>query len=145
MAKRVPKASKRRLVVVTPIIIFVTFYLLFTVGYYGFKLISLKNQQLQLSNDLTQLQAEEKELKTEIQKLKDPEYLARYAREHFLYSKEGEYIIRLEKETPQLVEDNSFFRWIENYFEYVLIGLGVILFGFILFVFKRNKKSSHLT
>ena len=32
---------------------------------------------------------------SDIKKLKDPEYVARYAREKYMYSKDGELIIRL--------------------------------------------------
>ena len=35
-------------------------------------------------------------LKSEIQKLQDEEYVARYAREKYLYSKEGEIIIKID-------------------------------------------------
>ena len=31
----------------------------------------------------------------EVEKLKDPDYVARYAREQFLYSKDGEFNIRI--------------------------------------------------
>ncbi len=38
---------------------------------------------------------EEDKLNSDIKKLKDPEYVARYAREKYMYSKDGELIIRL--------------------------------------------------
>lgn len=140
MAKRVPKASKRRLVFLTPFILFITVYFLFTVGYYGFKLVSLKNQEYKLSNDLLILQEEEKNLKTEIQKLKDPEYLARYAREHFLYSKDGEYVIKL-SESEQEKTDNLQL-YMEKYI-WILIGVLSLAIGFIIIaVFKKNQRKS---
>ncbi len=40
---------------------------------------------------------EEENLKSEIKKLQDPEYLAKYAREKYLYSKDDEIIIKLEE------------------------------------------------
>ncbi|NLC48199.1 MAG: septum formation initiator family protein, partial [Tenericutes bacterium] len=40
---------------------------------------------------------EEETLKSEINKLKDPEYMARYAREKYLYSKNDEIIIKIEE------------------------------------------------
>ncbi len=40
--------------------------------------------------------SEEEELKSEINKLKDPEYLARYTREKYLYSAKDEIIIKIE-------------------------------------------------
>ena len=41
--------------------------------------------------------SEEEELKSEINKLQDPEYVARYAREKYLYSKDDEIIIKIEE------------------------------------------------
>lgn len=38
----------------------------------------------------------EEDLKNEITKLQDPEYVARYAREKYLYSKDGEIIIKID-------------------------------------------------
>lgn len=40
--------------------------------------------------------SEEEQLKNEIEKLKDPEYLARYTREKYLYSAKDEIIIKIE-------------------------------------------------
>ena len=39
--------------------------------------------------------SEEEYLNMEVEKLKDPDYVARYAREQFLYSKDGEFNIRI--------------------------------------------------
>lgn len=140
MAKRVPKASKRRLVFLTPFILFITVYFLFTVGYYGFKLVSLKNQEYKLSNDLLILQEEEKNLKIEIQKLKDPEYLARYAREHFLYSKDGEYVIKLSD--PKKENTDNLDIYMEKYVWLIIVSLGLIIGAIILLVFRKNKQKS---
>ncbi len=40
---------------------------------------------------------EEEKLKDEINKLQDPEYMAKYAREKYLYSKKGEIVIKIEE------------------------------------------------
>ena len=49
-----------------------------------------------IENDLyALLKEEEKILESDIQKLEDPSYVARYAREKYLYSKDGEIIIRM--------------------------------------------------
>ena len=44
---------------------------------------------------LVTLKDEEDKLNSDIKKLKDPEYVARYAREKYMYSKDGELIIRI--------------------------------------------------
>lgn len=142
MAKRVPKASKRRLVFLTPIILLILVYFLFTVLYYGVNLISLKRQEAKLNADLTSLQAEEKELKNEIQKLKDPDYLARYARENFLYSKDGEYIIKVNDSNKPQKENETLFDILEPYYMYITFGVLILIFIFILLIFKRNRKKN---
>lgn len=48
-----------------------------------------------LETQLADLKKEEENLNDEILKLQDPEYLARYAREKYFYSKDGELIIRI--------------------------------------------------
>ena len=40
---------------------------------------------------------EEENLKEEINKLQDPEYMAKYAREKYLYSKDDEIVIKIEE------------------------------------------------
>ena len=59
------------------------------------KIIEIKKDKSGLNTKLADLQEEEKVLNSDIKKLQDPEYLARYAREKYLYSKDGELIIRL--------------------------------------------------
>lgn len=48
-----------------------------------------------LSKELDMLLEEEASLQSEVTKLQDNEYLARYAREKYLYSKQGELILRI--------------------------------------------------
>ena len=55
----------------------------------------MKEQKKELQDRIKALQEEEKVLESDIQKLEDPSYIARYAREKYLYSKDGEIIIRL--------------------------------------------------
>lgn len=59
------------------------------------KIIEIKKDKSGLNTKLSDLQEEEKVLNSDIKKLQDPEYVARYAREKYLYSKDGELIIRL--------------------------------------------------
>lgn len=48
-----------------------------------------------LKERLESLKEKEKELTTDVEKMQDPEYVARYLREKYFYSKKGEYIIRI--------------------------------------------------
>lgn len=64
--------------------------------FYNIKQIQGMNDEMDSLNDeLVKLDEEKKVLEADIQKLKDPTYIARYAREKYLYSKDGELIIRL--------------------------------------------------
>ena len=49
----------------------------------------------ELEKRIASLTLEEEELNNEINKLQDKDYLARYAREKYFYSKDGELIIRI--------------------------------------------------
>ena len=55
----------------------------------------IKKEKETLEGKLADLEEQEEILKTDIQRLEDPEYVAKYAREKYLYSKEGELIIRI--------------------------------------------------
>lgn len=136
MAKRIPKASKRRLVVLGPIALVAILYFLFTLGMYGYKLISLSKAEHDLKEKLISLQAEEQELKIEIQKLKDPDYLARYARENYLYSKDGEYIIKIEKPKEEKEEEKNY----DKYYEYIIYGAGIIISLVFIYIVIRSRK-----
>ena len=59
------------------------------------KMIEINKQKKELKEKLASLEEEEDVLNSDIKKLEDPDYVARYAREKYLYSKEGELIIRI--------------------------------------------------
>ena len=56
------------------------------------------NNERKLDKELISLKEKEEELKVDANKLQNPEYIARYAREKYLYSKEGEYILQIPEE-----------------------------------------------
>lgn len=62
------------------------------------EIVDKYQEKNQLSTELIALQEQEKELETDVKKLEDPEYLARYAREKYFYSKDGELILRIPEE-----------------------------------------------
>ena len=71
------------------ILISITLFSVFT------EILDKYKEKNELENQLIALEEKEKELENEIKKLEDPEYLARYAREKYFYSKDGELIIRI--------------------------------------------------
>lgn len=54
-----------------------------------------KSQTKELNARYTELLEEEASLNSEVVKLQDPDYIARYAREKFLYTKDGEKILTI--------------------------------------------------
>ncbi len=71
------------------ILISITLFSVFT------EILDKYKEKNELENQLIALEEKEKELENDVKKLEDPEYLARYAREKYFYSKDGELIIRI--------------------------------------------------
>ena len=63
---------------------------------YVTQIIQTKEEINQMKNAYIEMLEEEDELNDEINRLQDPEYLAKYAREKYLYSKNDEIIIKIE-------------------------------------------------
>ena len=60
------------------------------------KIREKEKEKKELTNYLQELKDEEKTLNDDVEKLKNPEYAARYAREKYLYSKTGEKILKID-------------------------------------------------
>ncbi len=93
------KKSKRRLLILGTISIITIFSFLFTLGSYIYEYYSLSMEGDSLENELYQLEENKEVLKTDLIKLKDPEYIVRYAKQHYLYSENGEYVLKLDNYT----------------------------------------------
>ena len=90
------KKEKKRLFFISFIIVGLVFLLGFSV-YKDFIIISKnKNQTAKLTKEYENLLDEKKSLTSQVTKMQDPDYLARYAKEKYLYSKEDEVIIRID-------------------------------------------------
>lgn len=70
----------------------------FTIGKYWVEIYDKYQEKKQLDEQLVELKDEEARLKLDALKLQDPDYIARYAREKYLYSKDGEFIIKIPEE-----------------------------------------------
>lgn len=132
--KKVSKKSKRRLLIFGMLSIVSIGYFLVTLFGYTYNFISLKNEEAKLQNQLVSLQDKKANLKVEIQKLNDPEYVARYAKENYLYSEDGEYVLKIDNSTPIISETSS-----NNY--YYLVG-GVVLVLCVILLLSRRRTST---
>ncbi len=136
--KKMTKAAKRRLFLLgIPATLFII-YFIYTAITLTYDILVLQHQEHELKEQLDLLKANEEDLKIELVKLNNPEYIARYARENYLYSKDGEYIIKIEKnkiipKTTSSIEDTEY--------QYLFIGASIIIIVFIAYKIKTKKKT----
>lgn len=90
------KKDKRRITLL--MFIFITLLIMFVSRMFSYWSVIYSNVKEKKELELKYKEILEREdlLKSEISKLEDEEYVARYAREKFLYSKDGEIIIKLD-------------------------------------------------
>lgn len=70
----------------------------FTIGRYWVEIYDKYRENKILEEQLAELKEDEEELRLDAERLQDPDYIARYAREKYLYSKDGEFIIKIPEE-----------------------------------------------
>ena len=94
--KKATKKDKRSITVL--IIVFVPLLGLFISNMFSYwsTIYSNIKEKKELEKAYKERLEEEELLKSEINKLQDEEYIARYAREKYLYSKDGEIIIKID-------------------------------------------------
>ena len=89
------KKVKRNFFIIAAVYIILGFLLMETVIKTSIELYTKSKEKKEFIEELTILKDKEEELKGQVNKLQDPDYIARYAREKYLYSKDGEIIIRI--------------------------------------------------
>lgn len=96
--KRKRKASKSKIRIFISLIIFgsVTAALGYNCLSNILQIQSMREEKKNLQDQLVGLQEEKESLETDILKLEDPDYIAKYVREKYFYSKAGELILRLD-------------------------------------------------
>ena len=99
MAKKRKKASKHKIRFFFAFVVFSTITAI--LGYNLFSNIvainEMKNEKKTLKDKIAALQEEKKGLETDIKRLEDSDYIAKYVREKYFYSKDGELILRMDK------------------------------------------------
>lgn len=96
--KKKKKASKCKIKIFLALIVFGTI-----TGCLGYNLFNnilnikrMQEEKKELVAKIDDLEKEKKSLEVDIMRLKDPEYIAKYVREKYYYSKEGEVILRMD-------------------------------------------------
>lgn len=97
MSKKTKKLKKTKSgsnVLVILIFTIIGLFLLYNFCLTTYKIYQKKNETKKLNKEMIELKDKQDELEATVSKFQDPDYVARYAREKYLYSKNGEIIIK---------------------------------------------------
>ncbi|MFA5696240.1 MAG: septum formation initiator family protein [Bacilli bacterium] len=95
MSNKASKTTKRRLRLFTIITLIVFVLFVSNVASLYIQIQNSNQKETELVVELNTLKDKTIYLQNEVKKLSDPDYVAKYAREKYLYSKDGEYTIKL--------------------------------------------------
>ena len=143
MAKgKISRGTKSRLIIFGSIsLIFVVVFII-NLLYSAVTIYNLTMDKKKLEKQYLELQEQSEQLKIDIEKFNDKQYLANYIREHYLYSKDGEYIIKIVEDTNETSEtlENIKFEINKNYIFIALSVLFILMITFII-IRKKNKRN----
>ena len=103
-SKKIKKKAKKqtfRVIVFGIACLFIIGGILTTITRVWINIYDKYKEKQELENKILALKEEEEELTVDVERLQDPEYIARYLREKYFYSKNGEYIIRIPEESEK--------------------------------------------
>ena len=95
MAKRHKKKKKIGPILLLCLSFAIIIFTTFTIFKYWTEIYSKYKEKGELKKELASLKDKEEELESDVNKLQDSDYVARYAREKYFYSKDGEYILKI--------------------------------------------------
>lgn len=85
-----------RLVLISVVLVSMFGVLINSVASDWLEIMNNNHQIKQLTEEYENMLAEEEKLKSDVTKLQDSDYIARYAKEKFLYSQDGDIILRMD-------------------------------------------------
>lgn len=98
---KLSKKSKRRMLVFGSASVCLILFLVITIGNVWAQIFQKYYEKKFYEEKLEELKEEEDQLKVDVEKMQDDDYVARYAREKYLYSKDGEFIIQIPDEDTE--------------------------------------------
>ena len=98
VTRRKAKKARIRLLLFLPISLAILGTIFVMIGSYWVKIYDKYQEKSALEEEIIALKEKEEQLKVEVDRLEDPDYVARFAREKYMYSKDGEIILRLPEE-----------------------------------------------
>lgn len=103
---------------------------------HAYTIQTLRQQESELNNKLNELKKEADNLGDEITKLKDPDYIAKYARENYYYTKDGEYVIKVNKND----DNNNIAIQADTNKAYYVVSLALLLLIFLFGILNHKSK-----
>lgn len=103
-SKNVRKKAKKqafRLLVFGAVCLFIIGGILTSLTKVWINIYDKYKEKKELEEKILALKEEEEKLTIDVERLQDPEYVARFLREKYFYSKSGEYIIRIPEESEK--------------------------------------------
>lgn len=137
--RRITSASKRRLTVFGTISLVAIVYFCVSFIYSCYSIYDLTKEKEKLDKLYVELQEKAEDLKLDIEKLNDPKYLADYARENYLYSKDDEYILQIEEIIEETEQIDTINTTINKSYIIAILSLGIVLI-FVYIIIKGRKK-----
>lgn len=134
---KITPQARARLIFFTPFCILFILMFAFKFGSYVKTIYDLDSETKQLEILYSNLQDEGENLRVEINKLHDPEYIAKYARENYDYSKDGEIIIKIADTNNKIADLNN--KQHNNRYVLIIIAFILILMIFIYIIGKGNQ------
>jgi len=95
MKSKKNNAFRRRIVLWGGVSVAICFSIFFSIGTYWVQIYNKNNEYQALKEKMDTLNKETEILTKNVDRLKDAEYIAKYAREKYMYSKDGEIILRI--------------------------------------------------
>lgn len=137
--KKVSKSRRRRLLFIGSACVIAFIFFCVNVFTYTYKIVSLTKKQNELALQLNELKTEKEKLELEIERLQTPEGLADYARQEYLYTRQGEYVIKVNNNNKDEIEEmEEELDDLSNYRNYIVItSIGVFAIA-IIFIRKRK-------
>ena len=96
MKKKTSKKEKKRLFIISTTIILLLIVLVLSIYHDWEQILKNRQAEVELTQIYENLLDNEEKLNAEITKLEDDEYLARYAKEKYMMSSEGDTIIKMD-------------------------------------------------
>ena len=136
--KKVSKSRKRRLLIMGTASIVAFVFLCINIINYAYKITSLTKKQKELMITYNNLLDEKEKLENDIEKFKNDEYLAAYARETYLYTKKDEYVIKIQESEAKLDEIEEDINKLDSIKKYVFYASGIGLITLFVIVLKKK-------